>query len=371
MASIVLSGRVLLKETQRGVEGLVVVATAPDPVGRLGSTTTDSAGGFALEVTLPTGAERAALTLTVVPPDGAAQTKPLLVTSPRVVGAGPESFVLWISDAALVATEIERPAPGPDAAPDPGLVRARAAAEVGQRRELATALAGVYAPGVAAQREKSRVTYDSVEQRLRADFGMNRGGRERVAHAGIDIGPAVGTAVRDAIFNVAANGPSFLRLTIWPHELDALRSPSGGATLDRVKVEALAFAGGARARTREDAIARWCAKLRRPLPSGEQPLPSPVEPAPPPSSSDLDAALTQIVDEIARRTAPVISARGDESSLKGRLRALDLAGGPADRAAFFDYGTLVGTIDGVWQELLDRDLVGNAADLLEALGDVG
>ena len=48
-----------------------------------------------------------------------------------------------------------------------------------------------------------------------------------------------------------------------------------------------------------------------------------------------------------------------------------LAAGPADRTALFDYGVLVGTIDGVWQEHVDDDLIATAADLHVAIGAGG
>ena len=160
-----------------------------------------------------------------------------------------------------------------------------------------TGVAQAYAPAVASQRERARLAFDSVQSRLLVDLGMTRSGRPRVVFPGGSVEASVAAAIGDAIANVAANGTSALRLMLTPTQLEALRQAPGASALDRVKVEALVFAGGARARTREDAIGRWCAQLRRPLPQlGPQPEPPPTSP-PPPSSVDLEGTLVKIVDE--------------------------------------------------------------------------
>lgn len=368
MRSVVVSGRVSSRETKQGVGELVVAAVAENQ--RLGSAVTSPDGGFAIEIALPVDAPLTVAIAVSAPEQGEA-AKPLLITAPRRVSAN-EVFLIWLPEPALRDAGVAGPR-GREEPDDPALVLARAASDVSRRVELSRSAAALQSPHVAARRERADAAQVAVEAGLRAELGMTRA-RRRVAAPGIELAGPLGAAVRDGVAGVRAGGPSVLRLTITTDQLDALRVAPGSADLVGERVEALAFAGGARARTRDDAIARWNAQLRRGLPGLDDPedlsLP-PASPSPVAPAADLDAALATAIDEIARGTAPVIAPRADEASLRGRLRGLEVAGGPADRTAFFDYGVLIGTIDGVWQELLDRDLVATAAELQQAVADAG
>lgn len=371
MSQLLIAGRVLVRESQQGLRGVVVRAVRQMDGGEerhLGSAVTADDGGFAIECDELDGA--GTWRVVVEAPHGAAVDKPLAVTALRSIASGREAFEIWLDAAEVATAGISQASPG-DAGIDPLSLLARAQHAQSRRTAFDDALPSVLGPRVEAKRQAASAARQDVRVRLRDDLGMSRA-RSRVLQAGGDLQTLVSDAVQDGITNVRAGRPAQLRLLISDDVLASLRTTAGADALDRDRVESIAFAGGARTRVREDAIARYCARLARRLP----PLDLPVPPAPPPldspaSNVDLEATLATIVDEIARRTAPVLAQRADETAISQRLRALDLAAGPADRTALFDYGLLVGTIDGIWQEHLDDDVVATAADLQVAVNASG
>ena len=97
MSSVVVSGRVIARESQQGIANLIVAALVPDGA-HVGSAATDGDGAFAIDVALPIGVENIEIALVVTPPDGGDGSKPLLTTTTRRVRAGRETFLLRIAD---------------------------------------------------------------------------------------------------------------------------------------------------------------------------------------------------------------------------------------------------------------------------------
>jgi len=372
MAKQTIAGRVQVRESHQGVAGLVVRAVLLLDGGaerQLGSAVTAEAGAFVISGEAADTPH--ALRLIVEAPLGSSFDKPLAVAPPRMVAGGQEAFEIWVDDATLAAAGVVRPNHGGVTVPDPLTLLARAAGDQARRAALDQGVSAMLAPRVGAKRQEATAARDEVNARLLADLGVTRKGRPRVFVPGTELPVLVAGAVRDGVSNVRAGAPARLRLLITNEVLESLRATPGSPQLVRERVEAIAFAQGARGRVREDAIARYCGRLLRKIPSLDSPAPPPAPPPPPETSSDLDATLAAIVDEIARRTAPLIDARSDQQSVGARLRQLDLAAGPADRTALFDYGILLGTVDGVWQEHIDDDLIATAANLRVAVGANG
>lgn len=372
MAKLTITGRVLVRESHQGVAGVVVRAVWVLDGGKevhVGSAVSTDRGAFVVSGEAADGTQT--LRVIVDAPLGSAFDKPLAVSPPRIVAGGHEEFEIWLDDATVAAAGIVRPSHGGTTVADPLSLLARAGGDQARRAVLDQGVPAVLAPRVAGKRQAAVAAREEVTARLLGDLGVMRPGRPRVLVPGADLPVLVAGAIRDGITNVRAGRPTHLRLLITDDVLASLRTAPGGDALARERVEAIAFGDGARARVREDAIARYCGRLLRRMPALDLP-PSPPPPAsPPPTSADLDGALAAMVDEIARRSAPVIDTRADQQSVGARLRQLDLAAGPADRTALFDYGILVGTIDGVWQEHVDDDLIATATDLHVAIGAGG
>jgi hypothetical protein len=369
MRSFSVSGDVVVKETQQPVAGLVVVASWVGDAGatvRAGSALTDATGGFELPIGESDG-QWNALRVHVEAPLGSPVDKPLATSPIRAVMGNRETFRFWIAEATLreAGVRVSRASAGAES------LLESAVADQRRRAEFEGGLARAFVPRLEAHRDRRQALRVELGNRLRKDAGLSRPGRPRVALPDQGLVAVLQATARDGVQSVAAGRPTRLRLAIADSELEALRTAPGSATLDRDRVEALVFADGARARVREDAFARWCAQLLRPLPPLQQPPIPPQPVAPPAAPVDFETTLAGIVDAIARRTAPTIEARADEASIGGRLRALDLAVGPADRSALFDYGVLVGTIDGVWQELFDEELIDAALEVEQAVSAGG
>ena len=363
MAQLTVVGRVLVRESQLGLRGVVIRIVCQQGGGDtpdLGSAVTTVDGRFLIAGEWPDG--RGTWRVVVEAPHGAAVEKPLAVTAARSSASEREEVEIWVDAAAVAAAGISQPGSG-DASVDPHSLLTRIRHDQHRRATLDDAVPSVLGPRIEVKRQTASAARRDVRTRLLDELGMARP-RSRVLHVGGDLQTLVSDAVQDGITNVRAGRPARLRLLISGDVLASLRTTAGADALDRERVEAIAFAGGARTRVREDAIARYCGRLARRLP----PVDLPAPPAPPsidlPSSSvDLEATLATIVDEIARRTAPVLAQRADETAIRERLRALELAAGPADRTALFDYGLLVGTVDGIWQEHLDENVVATASEL--------
>lgn len=361
-------GRVTVTESREGIPDLIVAAVWIGDAGaeaRGGAATTDASGQFAIAVVDNEASQL--LRVRVTAPVGSQVDKPLAVSEPRLVTGSREEFQFWIGEAALEAAGVPSPPLKGGHLDDPVLLLNRAVGDQRRRQQLDQGIASVFTPRLDTQRKRVQALRTEVRTRILNDLGIARPGRPRVVTPGASVAGLVAASTRDALETVRAGKPATLRLAITAAELDALRIGPGTTVLDTARVEALVFAHGPRARIREDAIARYCAQLTHRLPVLDPPNEPPAPPIPSEAASDMEQTLARMVDDIARRTAPIVERRSDDNSISERLRALDLSGGPADRVAFFDYGTLVGTVDGVWAELIDDDVVATATDLYEAV----
>lgn len=393
----VISGRVVVAQTGRGVPGLVVVAAASSARAaggrvqgrhrRLGSVSTDRAGAFELDypddvppAATPAGVPAAEdqeapawdLTLSVLGPGS--DHAEVLATATRA-GAGPrETFVIRVPqqrlDGAGVPVRVR---------PRPPRVRTDVAALAAARRQK-----------LAAHLETRRILRTQVDERFERFLAGLAGPTEgRRVRPGESVQAASDRAVADGVPTATASRPS-LSVVIPSAELDRLRAAHGPELVD---VPAAALEKLVRRPKFSGPLVKidpmwWCRKLvpvndcvkiLDPEGAEAQPQPTP-EPTPEPSGPDpvepVPATVSGLVERLtATMTSPEQSVlygiRPGVSDVQGAVDGLTLRGGPADTPAVYDFAKLTIAFEPVWQELFDTDVLDTGRQLYEQFVELG
>lgn len=391
-------GNVVIRETQLGVAGAIVVASAAtDERGdallrRLGSAVTGSGGRFDLEYELPSDL-RCAWDLVVTvhsPDDGGGRERPTsLASARREDAAGQESFQFRIAEAALVEAGLT--AERTELTADELIEREKIHRQFQQK--LDTERKRLVAAGLSEALQVHRAA-DEYFTKFTEALSDADGGRpgSRYVPPGASVSEASLSAVRDGVTDrinqLGVNTVGVLdeqqlaRLqqqygqelsNVPARELDQMLRPYRGIELagpvHYVLPEFLC--------RRHEPI-NDCVKILDPERSDDhhdEPQPPPPRtPQPPeqpvtPTTKDLVGQLIETITPPESRVS--FGVRPQVGDIQANVDGFALRSGPADVPATYDFHRLDIAFESVWQELFDKDALETGHQLYEKFVELG
>ncbi len=361
------SGSVLIQETGKGVAGLTVAVFNQARGGvpaRIGSAATAADGQFRIEYKPADEREVWNLMLEVAVDRG----EPVILYADKVARAAAgisEAWTVRIPFADLVAAGVlgkQRPEVAATELPALGTFLARVTADASFETEVQSAVRTRLDP----KRDAASVTAAGFRAEL---VQLGRGGAAPAPELPVSV--QLAAIMERGLSRRAVRRPrrGFLPISAADRaRLEEAASAEGEVPAE--VVEPLLFGPDhAGERTAIDLLATAC-RTPRTLDNacGPPVTPDPAPADPTPGSRDLADAVWA---ELHSTRAPQPDRRPTAADVWRRIDGLDVAGGPADAPALFDFHAIHIPFADVWRDLIDDDVVDAAAQLHDEVARQG
>ena len=411
-----ISGRVVVRGTNKGIPGVVVTALQPETNGppdrasdwiRLVSTVTGDHGQFeAVYDALDGGRTVARPTLRVVvsavetdgvdrPRDESDNDGLAVVT--RRNGAKSENFIIGIDEAALRAAGVEVP----NDADDVEAVIAQRRASRERREKLRSESRRLLVEKLERRRAAARVAEPKFEKFLSLLSGVPEALRNlsdgRYVPRGGDIAAASRDVIRSGIQERVNTATIVGSIALSEEEAARFKDASGRFRTAIPADELAPFLRrrrehGAPGLSRRVPPARECYEgpvdpcveilEGKEVPDEDVTPPTPAPPCPddtpfvaePATAENLPLLIGNLVNHMTPPESPTIfkvHCRAGIQQVEQSVSGFTLKSGPADAPALYDFHSLQIAFDHVWHELFDNGLLKNAKDLYTDLVELG